>query len=63
MTNRDHSMYAASGVDNIMVLLDRNMFTMTEVMTAELDDWGVLLATPANRGQEERQWALFRYTH
>lgn len=59
---RDHKMYAESGVDNIMVLLNRNMFTMTEVLTAEMDDFAVIASSP-DPTNELRQAALFRYTH
>lgn len=58
-----HDLYSLSGQDNLMVLLERNLFIAGEIGCSEIDDFLLIPSCPEMWSKCDRHDLAFRHTH
>lgn len=59
----NHALYAYSGADNMMVLLDRNQDIAGDIAAQAIDDFLAIPSSPDMFDKCDLHDVLFRYTH
>ena len=58
-----HSLYGYTGVDNMMVLLERSQYIAEQIAVQQIDDFLVIPSCPNMVSTTERHDELFCRTH